>query len=69
MTQKFNKDLLDAFQKAIEESLQDFDEEGNITTFQELLRNGMNEVCITLQQHLLEHLDKGLVPDPTRRKD
>ena len=61
MIQTFDKGLLDTFQKVIEESLQGFIEENNITTFQELLRNGMNEICIILQQRLLEHIDKRLV--------
>ena len=69
MTQTFDKSLLDTFQKVIEESLLGFIKKNNITTFQELVKDGMNAICITLQQRLLEHIDKGLVSDPTRRKD
>ena len=49
--------------------MKDFTDENNLTAFQESLRNGMNEICTTIQQRLLEQIDEGLVSNIAARRD
>ena len=69
MRQIFDTALVDSFQKVVEQSILKLANGKDLTAFQETLRDGMNQICVTIQQRLLEQIDGELVANSTARKN
>lgn len=65
----FDDSLVISFQEVVEEALTEFFEENNLTSFQQVLRHGMNGVCVAIQQRLLERIDDHFISVTSSRKD
>ena len=65
----FDDGLALSFQNVVEESLTGFFKENDLTSFQKLLRDGMNGICATIQQRLLERIDHSFVSEKANRND
>ncbi len=65
----FDKVLAISFQKVVEESVLEALNGCGMAEFQQSLRDGMNEICCTIQKRLMEFVDSELVKDPSLRKD
>ena len=65
----FDDDLVLSFQKKVEKSLIEFFREQDLVAFQMMLRDGMNTICATIQQRLLERIDDCFVRDVPSRRD
>ncbi len=49
----FDDNLAVSFQRVVEKSLIEFFREHDLTSFQNMLRDGMNSICATIQKKLL----------------
>lgn len=65
----FDDSLVLSFQEIVEESLSEFFKENNLASFQTMLRDGVNGVCATIQQRLLERIDTHFTTEVSSRKD
>ena len=64
----FDDSLVISFQEMVEESLMEFSKGNDLIAFQEKLRGGMNKICVTIQQRLLECVDHHLTSKKSTRK-
>ena len=65
----FDDNLTVSFQKVVEKSLIEFFKEHDLTSFQKMLRDGMNNICGTIQKRLLERIDDHFVSNTDHRKN
>ena len=65
----FDDNLAVSFQKVVEKSLIEFFKEHDLTSFQKMLRDGMNSICAEIQKRLLERIDDHFVSNADHRKN
>lgn len=65
----FDDNLTVSFQKVVEKSLIEFFKEHDLTSFQKMLRDGMNSICAEIQKRLLERIDDHFVSNADHRKN
>ena len=65
----FDDNLVVSFREVVEKSLIEFFNEQDLTSFQKMLRNGMNSICATIQKKLLERIDDHFVSNAAHRKN
>ncbi len=68
MKRVFDDSLVLSFQKVVEKSLKEFVNKNDLTSFQVMLRDGMNGISTTIQQRLLELIDNHFVSEISSRK-
>ena len=56
----FDEVLVNSFYEVVKESVLEFCTGNGLTSFQERLRDGMNDICSTIQKRLLEMIDSQL---------
>src|SRR5690554_7116595 len=64
----FDESLAFSFRKVVEQSILEIFNGNGMTAFQETLRDGVNSICCTVQQRLMELVDSELVRDPSLRE-
>ena len=64
----FDDSLVLSFREVVEESVMEIFNGKGMAAFQKSLRNGVNRICCTVQQRVMELIDKELVRDQSLRK-
>lgn len=64
----FDESLVLSFQEVVKQSVLEIFNGNGMTAFQETLRDGVNSICCTVQQRLMELVDSELVRDPSLRE-
>lgn len=64
----FDESLLTSFQEVVQKAVLEIFDGNGMPAFQQSLREGMNRICCTIQQRVMEWIDNQLRQDPSLRE-
>ncbi len=63
----FVESIVFSFQEVVKEAVSEVMAGKGMPAFQQALRNGLNRICCTIQQRVMEWIDNQLRQDPSLR--